>query len=123
VAVRLSRRRAEELEREALATGQPTPRAAAEVLISDDIAELERLEADADRAKRRALERMVRQNYKLDADGRGLPDRHPDRIGLRELGELIHRDAMNASRWMERYLDKLGGQPPRYKPTDSAPAP
>lgn len=113
----LTVRRAQELERQAKASGLPTPRAAAEVLLADDAAELRRLDSERARVFQRQAERMVRQNYKLDDQGRGLSERHPDRIGYRALAELIGKDQMQVKRNTVRWLENHG-EPPRYKPAD-----
>lgn len=118
MATSLTLRRAQELERLAKASGRPTPRAAAEALLADDAAELRRLDEQRQQVWLRLAERLVRQNRELDDQGRGLPKRHPDRIGYRTLAKLIRKDGMQVQRWMFRYLDEFG-QPPTYKPDDT----
>jgi hypothetical protein len=131
VAASLSRHRAEELERQAIATGQPTPRAAAEVLIAATAADLRDLDAKRQAKWRELAKRIVRQNYVLDADGLGLPERHPDRIPQDTVAQLIvrdnakgHIDPMQVNRWSARWLERHG-DPPRYKldDTDTAAGP
>jgi hypothetical protein len=121
----LSLRRAQELERQALATGQPTPRAAAEVLIAADAAELRAMDARREQLWERLARRMVRSNYEDDGQGRGLARNHPDRISQDQMAKLIardnrtgHLDPMQVNRWVQRWLNRYG-QPPVYKPADT----
>lgn len=95
---------ARELHAKAQADDQPTPRAAMAVLLAHEAAELARLEAARDDVYDRLRALALRANYIRDRQGRGLPERHPDRMSLNDLVAVTGKHRTTVNHWMEELM-------------------
>lgn len=92
---------ARELDIKARAAGKPTPREAMAVLLAHLADRYRELERERLEVYDQLREYTLRAHYKRDTQGRGLPERHPDRFSLNKLVETtkFHRTTM--VHWMD----------------------
>jgi hypothetical protein len=112
----LSPRRARELHAKAQADDQPTPREAMATLLADRAAELARLEAERDKVYDELRALALRSNYVLDDQGRGLPERHPDRFSLNDLVAATGKHRTTVNHWLEELIHGRPGKPKTARP-------
>lgn len=123
----MSLRRARELDAQAQDAGQPTPREAMAVLLAHDAEEYDRLERERLDAYDRVRARALRASYRRDGQGRGLPERHPDRFSLNDLVASTGKHRTTVNHWLEELIHGKPGKPhtarqdliPTYKLEDA----
>ena len=109
-------RYAEALDAQARADQLPTPREAMAVLLRRDADDYARLEAERDAVYERLRARALRANYELDAHGRGLPERHPDRFSLNDLVTVTGKHRTTINHWLEELKYGRPGKPDTARP-------
>jgi hypothetical protein len=97
----MSLRKARDLDAKAQADGRPTPWEAQAVLLAADAAEYRRLEAERTKVYDRIRTRSLRAHHKLDAEGRGLPERHDARFSLDDLSDVTKFHRNTIKHWLE----------------------
>lgn len=126
---RRQREQAENLARAYRADGAarelnlPTPAWAARAIIAAEWAELVERERAAAKLRREIKLRILRANRVKGADGRGLPQRHPDRLSLDDIADLVGRDKMVVKRWTDRLAAADRSLIPAYDLDDQVPRP
>jgi hypothetical protein len=92
---------AKDLDAKARALGKPTPRVAMAVLLAHLADRYRDLERERLEVYDRLREYTLRSHYKQDDEGRGLPERHPDRFSLNKLVETTRFHRTTMVHWME----------------------